>query len=160
MTKSVIPVMRERRLLPGIEGSPLSSFRREMDRLLDQFSGSFGLLSLSDQGGLVPRVNVAETDGEVELTVELPGLEQKDVDVTLADDILTIRGEKSAEEEEKGKQFRVMERRYGSFARSFEVPAGLEPSAVKATIEKGVLTVRFPKPPAAPVRKIEIKAAA
>jgi HSP20 family protein len=87
-------------------------------------------------------------------------MEEKDVEVTLADNILTIRGEKKAEKEEKEKDYRLVERSFGSFSRSFEVPAGVDPSAIKATIDKGVLTVKFPKPAKADEKKIPVKAAA
>jgi HSP20 family protein len=105
-------------------------------------------------------MNVSETDGEIEFTAELPGMEEKDVEVTLADNILTIRGEKKAEKEEKEQDYRLVERSFGSFSRSFEVPRGVEPSAIKATIDKGVLTVKFPKPAQAEAKKIDVKAAA
>jgi HSP20 family protein len=87
-------------------------------------------------------------------------MEAKDVEVTLADNILTVRGEKKAEKEEKEKDYRLVERSFGSFSRSFEVPAGVEPSAIAARIDKGVLTVKFPKPAQAEARKIDVKAAA
>jgi HSP20 family protein len=158
--KSVLPITRERRAA-GLEPFAFSSLRREMDRLFDEFASGFGLFAGIRGDSLLPRVNVAETDGDIEFTAELPGLEEKDVEVTLADNLLTIRGEKKEEKEDKkDKEYRVMERRYGAFSRSFEVPAGVETSAIKASIEKGVLTVNFPKPAQAAGTKIEVKAAA
>jgi HSP20 family protein len=153
--KSIVPTLRER-------GSPvpLGSLQREIDRLFDEFSRGFGHLTGFRSGELVPAMNVSETNGEIEFTAELPGMEDKDVEVTLSDNVLTIRGEKKAEKEEKEKDYRVFERSFGSFSRSFEVPAGVEPSAIKASIEKGVLTVTFPKPVRAAAKKIEVKAAA
>lgn len=158
-SKSVVPVSRER-VVPSLFGAPLSSLQQEIDRLFDNFSRGFGALPAFKTGDLVPSMNVGETDGEIEFTAELPGLEEKDVEVTLADNILTIRGEKKAEKEEKKKDYHLVERSFGSFSRSFEVPAGVEPSAIKASIDKGVLTVKFPKPAEAPAKKIEVKAAA
>lgn len=158
-SKSVVPVNRERSSLSPF-GAPLSSLQREIDRLFEDFSRGFGTLSALKSGDLVPSMNVSESNGEVEFTVELPGLEAKDVEVTLADNILTIRGEKKAEKEEKQKDYQLLERSFGSFSRSFEVPVGVEPSAIKATIDKGVLTVKFPKPAEAPAKKIEVKPAA
>jgi HSP20 family protein len=105
-------------------------------------------------------MNVSETDGEIEFTAELPGMDAKDIEVTLSDNILTIRGEKKSEKEEKEKDYHLVERSFGSFSRSFELPGGAAPSAIKATMDKGVLTVKFPKPAQPEAKKIEIKAAA
>ncbi len=159
-SKSNVPVTREAGA-PSLFGAhPLSLLQREIDRIFDDFSGGFGRLNSFRSQELMPKMNVAETDGGYEFTAELPGLEPKDVDVTLSDNILTIRGEKQAEKEEKGKEFRLMERSYGSFSRSFEVPGGVDPSAIKASIDKGVLHVSFPKPAQAESKKIEVKSAA
>jgi HSP20 family protein len=159
-SKSVVPVTQERDLAPRFEGFPLTSLQREIDRLFQDFSRGFGRFTGFKTGELMPSMNVSETDGEIEFTAELPGMETKDVEVTLADNILTVRGEKKAEKEEKEKNYRLVERSFGSFSRSFEVPSGIEPSAIKATIDKGVLTVKFPKPAQPESKKIEVKAAA
>ena len=159
-SKSNVPVTRERSAAPSLFGAhPLTSLQREIDRLFEDFSGGFGRLGSFRSDEMMPKMNVAETDTGYEFTAELPGLEPKDVEVTLADNILTIRGEKEAEKEEKGKEFRLMERSYGSFSRAFEVPAGVDPSAIKASIDKGVLHVSFPKPAQAEAKKIAVKSA-
>lgn len=159
--KSQVPVTREGGAPSRFGAFPLFSFHREIDRLFDDFFHGFGgARAMSAPGGMMPSVNVSETDSEIELTAELPGMEEKDVEVSLADNILTIRGEKKEEKEEKEKDYHLVERSFGSFSRSFEMPAGVDPSAVKATIDKGVLTVRFPKPAKAEGKKIEVKAAA
>jgi HSP20 family protein len=105
-------------------------------------------------------MDVVERDNEIEITAELPGLEEKDVDVSMNDGVLTIRGEKKLEKEEKGATRHVYERSYGSFSRSIELP-NVKPEDVKAALEKGVLKVTFPKPvqkkPEA--RKIDVKSA-
>jgi len=156
-SKSNVPVTREAGA-PSLFGAhPLSLLQREIDRIFDDFSGGFGRLSSLRSDEMMPKMNVAETDGGYEFTAELPGLEAKDVDVTLADNVLTIRGEKQAEKEEKGKEFRLMERSYGSFSRSFQVPAGVVSSSIKASIDKGVLHVSFPKPKQAEAKKIAVK---
>jgi HSP20 family protein len=103
---------------------------------------------------------VTETDKELEITAELPGLEEKDVQINVADNLLTIKGEKKAETEQKDKNYRLVERSYGSFARTLELPAGINPDQIKASIAKGVLTVTVPKPAPAQTKKIEVKAAA
>jgi HSP20 family protein len=159
MTKSV-PVTRERGFFPTLGSFPLASLHREIDRLFNDFSQEFGRFPTLRSGGMMPCTNVCESDGEIEFTAELPGMEEKDVEVTLSDNVLTIRGEKKAEKEEKEKDYRLVERTFGSFSRSFEVPPGIDPSAVKATIDKGVLTVKFPKPAQPAAKKIAVKAAA
>jgi HSP20 family protein len=153
--KPNVPVTSERGLFPRFEGFPLGSLQREIDRLFADFAGR-GITGLRS-GEMMPRMNISETDKEYEFTAELPGLEEKDVEVTLSDDTLTIRGEKKVEKEEKQKDYRLVERSYGSFSRSFTVPAGVDPSKIAATIDKGVLTVKFPKPARAAAKKISVK---
>jgi len=108
---------------------------------------------------LTPTMDVTETEKEYEVTAELPGMEEKDVDITLSDGVLTIRGEKKSDHEEKGKDYHMVERSYGSFARSLQLPASVDPSAIKASLDKGVLKVSVPKK-MADVKKIPVKAAA
>jgi HSP20 family protein len=138
---------------------PFTSLRREMDRMFDEFRSGFGRfwpeLPSASLSSMTPTMDVTETEKEYEVTAELPGLEEKDVDITVADGMLVIRGEKKIDHEEKGKDFHVVERRYGSFSRSLELPAGVDASTIKATLEKGVLSVSIPKK-AADVKKIEV----
>jgi HSP20 family protein len=96
-----------------------------------------------------PRVETAETDKHYEVTVELPGVEQKDVQVTLDDDVLTIKGEKKAEREEKNKDYHVTERSYGAFQRAFSLPDNVEADKIAADFDKGVLKIVLPKAAAA-----------
>jgi HSP20 family protein len=158
--KSLIPVGRER----GIAGvaSPFMSLQREIDRLFDDFTR--GLPSIPTFGGngagLMPSMDVTETDKEIEVTAELPGLEEKDVQINVADNLLTIRGEKRAEKEEKDKNYRLVERSYGAFERTLDLPDGVNADAIKASISKGVLKVTVPKPAPAQSKKIEVKSAA
>jgi HSP20 family protein len=105
-------------------------------------------------------MDVTETDKEIEISAELPGLEEKDVQVNFADNVLTIKGEKKAEKEQKDKNYRLYERSYGSFERTLELPAGIDPEAIKASLSNGVLKVTVPKPTPAQVKKVEVKAAA
>jgi HSP20 family protein len=107
----------------------------------------------------MPSVDVTETDKEIEITAELPGLEEKDVQINLSDNLLTIRGEKKAEKEQKDKNYRIVERSYGSFERTLELPEGINAEAIKANISKGVLKVTLPKPVPAQSKKIEVKSA-
>jgi HSP20 family protein len=140
------------------------SLHREIDRLIDDFArGNFGLLTQA-QANLIPQIDVCETDKEIEITAELPGLERKDVEISVEDDTLTIRGEKKVEtkekEDDKNKNYHVSERSYGVFYRLVQLPAGVDPASIQATMSKGVLKVTIPKPARAEPKKIEVKEAA
>jgi HSP20 family protein len=178
---------------------------REIDRLFDDFARTL-ITSPRAQGlpTLMPRMDVAETDNEIEITVEMPGLERQDVDITIEDDVLTIRGEKVERSEgngaqqgqqsqpgagegrqqakgkaesqksterpqgqsqaqsggEKNKSYHVNERSYGVFLRVLQLPPGIDPSSVEATMSKGVLRIRIPKPANTGAKKIDVKEAA
>ena len=156
--RSLMPIGRDRNVARS--DNPFMSLQREIDRLFDDFTRGFPAFSSGGAGELLPSVDVTETDKQIEITAELPGLEEKDVQVNFADNVLTIRGEKKAEKEEKDKTFRLVERSYGSFVRSLELPEGVNADAIKASIDKGVLKVTVPKPAPAQVKKIDVKAAA
>ena len=149
---------------------PLMGLRREIERLFDDFDlgvwrrpgGVFdvepfwrGELSFAK----APAVDVAEKEKEYEVTAELPGMEEKDIDVKFADGVLTIKGEKHEEKEEKRKDYYLSERRFGSFQRSFQVPEGVDADKIEASFKNGVLTVVLPKTAEAQKRekKIAIK---
>jgi len=106
---------------------------------------------------LMPRVDISETEDQIKITAELPGVEQKDVHVDLAGDILTISGEKRSEE--GGRRFHRIERSYGSFQRSLRMPSGIDASKVEGAFKDGVLSVTVTKPQELRERteKIEIK---
>lgn len=161
--KSLIPFGRDRSVTRP-EFNVFDTLQREIDRVFAEFSRGFPDFSrgfpMSDSRQLTPSIDVTETDKEIEITAELPGLEEKDVQINLVDNILTIKGEKRAEKEEKDKSYRLVERSYGAFARSVELPAGVNPDAIKANITKGVLKVSVPKPAPAQTKKIEVKTAA
>ncbi len=121
-------------------------FRREFDDLLEKFFGeepmvSRGIFSRS----FSPAVNIAENDNEVIVTAEIPGMEKNDLDVSLSGDVLTIKGEKKVEHEEKAENFHRVERSYGSFSRSFTLPCDIQADKVDATYKDGVLTLKLPK---------------
>ena len=111
--------------------------------------------------GLAPAVDIVEGEKAYEVTAELPGMDDKDIEVTLTDDVLTIKGEKREEKEEKRKNYRFSERHYGAFERSFEAPEGVDADKIEANFKKGVLTVTLPKKPEAQkaTKKIDVKAA-
>lgn len=164
--KSLTPIGRERSIVPAAF-APLGSLQQEIDRLFDDFGrnffdlgrGSFPSLPGLGSTEIAPRTNVSETDKAIEITAELPGLEEKDVEIYFADDVLTIRGERKSEKEEKDKNYRVFERSYGAFARSLALPPGTDPNKIKANLQKGVLKVIVEKPEPKIAKKIEVKAA-
>lgn len=148
--------------------TPFESLRREVDHIFDRFTGfpsfgrSFGidLPFLTGNGFVAPAVDIVEKDKDYEVTAELPGLDEKDIDVKVSDNTLTIKGEKSEEKESREKDRYLSERRYGSFVRSFALPAGVDASKIEANFSKGVLTVKLPKSAEAlkSEKKIEVKA--
>lgn len=150
--------------------NPLQQFHQEVDRLFDQAFGNFGLTpfgfnrtlrqSLTD-GMLKPTLDLGATDKEYTITVEIPGVDDKDVKLELVNDTLSIRGEKKQEMEEKEKNYYRMERSYGSFQRVLSLPEDADQDGVEATFNKGVLTVTLPRKalPKADVKQIEVKSA-
>ena len=111
--------------------------------------------------GTVPAVDVAEKDNQYQISAELPGMDQNNIEVTLSNGVLTIKGEKKEEKEESKKDYYLSERRYGSFQRSFQVPEGVDAEKIEANFKNGILTVSLPKTAAAQKdqKKIAIKAA-
>lgn len=138
---------------------PFDALRREFEGLFFDFARSFG--NPQNGGGLLlaPRMEVADTDKEIEVSVELPGLERKDIDVSLEGNVLAIRAEKKVEGEQKDRNVHVAERSYGVFYRALELPAKVNSSTVEATMSKGVLHIKIPKPAQTEVKKIEVKEA-
>jgi HSP20 family protein len=110
---------------------------------------------------LAPAVDVVEKEKEYEISAELPGMDEKNIEIKLSNGTLTIKGEKKEEKEERDKDYYLSERRYGSFLRSFQVPEGVDAAKIEATFAKGVLTVKLPKSAEAQKgeKKIAIKAA-
>ncbi|HLH94732.1 MAG TPA: Hsp20/alpha crystallin family protein [Xanthobacteraceae bacterium] len=158
----------------GPASGAFESLRHEIDRIFDDFGQSFWTTpfrrSIEPFWGRFPSfgngsnglaVDVTETDKAFEIKADLPGMTEKDIEVKLANDVLTIRGEKHEEKEEKRKDYYLRERQHGSFERSFHVPDGIDPEKVDANFKNGVLTVTLAKTPAAQkaAKKIEIKAA-
>jgi HSP20 family protein len=134
------------------EDHPFLSLRREMDSLFDEFFKGFemepwGRLSGEGNGmNFSPRVNVSENEQVIQVTAELPGIDPQDVDVSLARDVLTIRGEKKEETKDEKDNYYRFERSYGSFSRTIPLPAGLvNADKIDANFKNGVLTVTLPK---------------
>ena len=144
---------------------PFGTLRSEMDRLFDTFTDGLPTFPsmFGPSGGrglaLTPNLDVKETDKEIVVEAELPGLEEKDISLTMQNGVLTIQGEKRLEYNEEKENYHVMERRYGSFQRSLRVPDTVDEGKVEARFDNGVLKVTLPKRPEAgdEQRKIEIK---
>jgi len=154
--KSLIPVGGDRGVSRPVS-NPFSALQQEIDRLFEGFSRGFSGFPGRE---LMPSMDLSETDKEIEITAELPGLEEKDIQLNVADNVLTIRGEKKNEREETEKDYHLVERSYGSFTRSVQLPDGVNPDGIKAVMSKGVLKVTVPKPAPAQTKKIDIKSAA
>ena len=163
--RELIPWTRGREVTSGrhIE-HPLVAFQRERDRLFDEFWRGFDLPLVGRPermgGSVSPRIDISEKDDEVILSAELPGLDEKDIEVTLTDNVLTIRGEKKLEKEEKERGYTYTERSYGSFERRIPLEVEVLSDKVSAAFKNGVLTVTLPKSPEAQrhVRHIPIGA--
>lgn len=145
---------------------PWRAFRGEMDRLFDRFAKGFGLLafepfSASESDIAMPAVDLTEDDKAYKVTAELPGIDEKDIDVTVSGGLLIVKGEKKQEKEEKNKNYYLSERSYGAFQRAFSLPEGVDEDKIAANFSKGVLTVTLPKSAQAQKaqKKIEVKAA-
>ena len=142
----------------------LGSLFREIERTFDDFSRRSPLAGFAGfgDGATVPKIDVSETKDGIEVTAELPGVDEKNIDLTLSNGVLTIRGEKKSERDEtdKEKNWHVIERRYGSFTRTVTLPYDPDSSKVEAKFEKGVLRIRLPKPAeiTKKEKKIEIRA--
>ena len=142
---------------------PFTSFRREVDRMFDDFfrSAGQGLQPWSAAWhAMAPRIDISDSDKDLLITAEMPGLDEKDFEVTLAGNLLTIKGEKKTENEDRNGNAYYVERRFGSFSRSVRLPFEAGDEQVEANYDRGVLTVRVPKPAEAQrhVRRIEVKA--
>lgn len=151
-------------LLPSLWGrdesaEPFRLLQREIDKVFQDF-GTLPTM-FSEKGGSMPALNVSETADGIEVTAELPGVADDDVEITLSDQMLTIKGEKKFEKEETEKDFHLVERSYGSFRRSVALPFAAETDRVEASFDKGVLKIHLPRPAeiAEKTAKISIKKA-
>lgn len=136
-----------RRPGPAVRGDvndPFGAFRTEIDRVFEDFFN--GAPMRFAEAGFAPSIDVKETDTRIDIVAELPGLSSDDVEVDLDGDVLTLRGEKKEESEEKDEHRRVVERRFGAFERALRLPFTPDEKDVKAKFEKGVLTLSIAKP--------------
>jgi len=165
MATAPVPVKQTTQVASGVPDI-WRSFRTEMDRLFDRFTGGFGIAPFpvfrSEPAFSVPSpaVDITEDDASFKLSAELPGMTEKDIQVSLSGNTLVIKGEKRQEREEKDKGYHLSERIYGEFQRSFLLPESADSEKVDAQFANGVLTVTVPKTAQVAPKKIEVKTAA
>ena len=166
--KDLIPSGRDKETSPasenGASSNPLVSLQRDINHVFEDFwrkveNGWNGDDSVVGMFG--PSTDVTETDKSVNVSVELPGMTEEDIDISLSGNTMTIRGEKKIEHEEERKGVYMSERHYGSFHRTVPLPAGVDPDKAEATYKNGVLTVSIPKTEEAlaSIKRIPVKAA-
>jgi len=159
----------QRQGAPTAEGDPLLQLHREIDRVFDDVFRGFPFIpgnpgrplpSLAPSTWLKPTMDIAANDKEYTVTVELPGIDENDIQLELEGDTLKIKGEKKQEKEEKEKDFYRVERSYGSFQRMLSLPEDADQAGIEAKFSKGVLTVSLPRKaaPKAEAKRITIKA--
>ena len=147
--RDLLPLGRGKREMTARPEStnPLGSLQLDINQAFADFWRAFDVPAFGggEPGGTVPKVDIRETDHEVEVTAELPGMDEADIDVSVADDVLTIRGERKDERETKDKGYVRRERSFGRIERIVPLPTGLDPNAATATFKNGVLTVTIAK---------------
>ncbi len=144
--KDIVPFGKKDVSVRKDSDHPFNIFRKEFDDLFDNFFRSFDLKPFeAGSGSFSPKIDVVDSEKEICIKAELPGMDEKDIDVSLSRGVLSIRGEKKEEKEDKGKDYYRMERSYGSFSRSIPLPADVDESNIKANFKKGVLNVTLPK---------------
>ncbi len=159
--RGLVPWSKKGSIAKREEFDPFTFFREEMNRLFDSFFRGFELEPLEKRfSTFSPSIDISETEKEIVVSAELPGMDEKDIEVSLTKDTLTIKGEKKEEKEEKGKSYYRMERAFGSFSRTIPLPSDIDTDKVVAEYKKGVLTIKLPKTPESikETKKIAIKA--
>jgi len=136
----------------------LTGMQQEMNRLFDEFFGD--RRNEMAEGNWLPVVDMSETEADITIRAELPGMGHEDIELNLQDNVLTLKGEKKQEVKEEKENFHRVERSYGSFSRSFTLPANVQGEGVQATFKNGVLVITLPKVEEAKPKKIEIAAGA
>lgn len=145
-------------LIPWRERGELSSLRREIDSLFDRFFEGWPFRT-SGIRQWVPSVDVSETAQEVIVQAELPGVDPKEIDISVQGNLLTLKGERKQEKEEQGTNYHRIERSFGAFSRTLQLPAEVNVDKVNAVYKNGVLKITLPKTEAAAAKKIEVKTA-
>ena len=158
--KNLIPFGKKNIEVRRDEENPFALMQREMNRVFDSFSQNWGLGAFPEfTGAFMPRLDVTEDAKAFTVTAELPGMSEKEIDLSISGDTLTIRGEKKEEKEDKNKNYYYSERSYGTFMRSVPLPRQVETDKVSASFNKGVLTITLPKTAEAmeSMKKIDVK---
>ena len=148
--------MAEKPLTPWRPFGELSSLRREMDRLWENFFGERPLPRIWEREW-APSLDVSETKDNFVVKAEVPGIDAKDIDISLTGDVLTIKGEKRQEKEEKEEDYHLVESSYGSFSRSVRLPAEVESDKIKASYKNGILNITLPKSEKVKAKEVKIK---
>jgi len=164
--RDLIPWSRNRegvRAEGSSDDNPVTHLQRDINRVFEDFWSRFERPLSGGNGALArfgPTTDVTETDKAIEVAIELPGLSEKDVEVSLTEDVLTVRGEKKHESEERRQGVYISERSWGSFYRMVPLPPGVDSDKATAEFKRGVLTVSLPKTPEAQakVKRIEVRA--
>ncbi len=146
-------------LIPWRGRTELDRFRGEIDRLFNDFFTRSPFGRFIEGADWVPAIDLSETGTEIVIHAEIPGMDAKDIDISLNGRLLTIKGERKQEQKDKDKDYHRVERRYGSFSRSFELPADVDANKVKAEYKDGILRLNLPKTEEQSVKKIEVKTA-
>ena len=144
------------------ESTPFLRLQQEMNRMFDRFFDDFRPASFPERfSPSFPQVDVKESRKDVQITAELPGMDGKDIDIRISGDVLTLKGEKKKEQEEKDEHFYRMERSYGAFQRAIPLPCEVESEGIDATFKNGILKIKLLKKPEAQQKskRIEIKGA-
>lgn len=139
---------------PWFRRGRLESIREEMQDLISRTFGEGDLFAVER---ITPSLDLAETDGALEVRMDIPGMEAKDLDIQVNNNLLTVSGEQKEEREEKGKTYHRLERRLGAFSRSVTLPCSVKEDAVDAQYKNGILVIRLPKTEAAKAKKITVK---
>ena len=145
--------MAEKELTPWRPFGELTSLRREMDRLWENFFGERPLPKIWEREW-APSLEMSETKDNFVVKAEVPGIDAKDIDISLTGDVLTIKGEKRQEKEE---DYHLVERSYGSFSRSVRLPAEVESDRIKASYKNGILNITLPKSEKVKAKEVKIK---
>ncbi len=145
-----------RELIPWRPFRELERMRREMDRIWDSFFERRPVRA-EEEAEWLPTLDVSETKDNYVVKAELPGIDPKDIDISLMNDILTIKGEKKQEKEEKEENYHLIERTYGSFTRGIRLPGQVQSDKINASFKNGVLKVTLPKTEEAKKKEIKIK---
>lgn len=158
---SLIPFNRDSDVAPVGTRDPFAILRRDMDRMFDDFVRGWPLPEpRSTTGFMSPQVDVVETGKGLEITAELPGIEEKDIQLDLADGVLTLKAERSHEREEsdESRRYHVLERAQGTFMRQFAIPFEADSDKVTARFKNGILEVTVPRSPTAqkPIKRIKV----